>query len=283
MTTVTEEFEKEARQKVQPKLSTVVPRDLLPNGAYAPLPGIYDLAWKEWMNLPAADFVKEMRQLDDTITGESEEWVYRCAPLVERGELTMEQLKSWELRGFSNVDGFAIDIVRHVFDNLENKEVRDIILRHASEEVGHSEIKADFLVNALGYDRVKDVWGTKRPSNDQRHSVSMVTPAQQKLDKENPVLSYALIPFLERCLPTMNRMMGIGLREHYGFESKVLAFYDLHTYVDIYHERLGLYLLGKYATTKKEQAMVREAVEESRKARIESNKSAYHNLVKEKR
>jgi hypothetical protein len=136
MTTITAEFEKEARQKIQPKLSPIVPRDLLPNGSYAPLPGIYDIAWKEWMNLPGADFVKELRQLDDTITDENEEWVYRSAPMIERGELTMNQLKSWELRGFASVDGFAVDIVRHVFDNLDNKEVRDIILRHTSEEVG---------------------------------------------------------------------------------------------------------------------------------------------------
>jgi pyrroloquinoline quinone (PQQ) biosynthesis protein C len=110
----------------------------------------------------------------------------------------------------------------------------------------------------------------------------MATPARQKLDKENQVLSYALIPFLERCLPTMNRMIGDGLRKHYGFESRVLGFYDLHTYVDIYHERLGLYLIGKYATTKKQQWMVREAVEESRMARIESNRSAYHELIRAK-
>lgn len=282
MNTLTEDFEKEARQKVQPKLSTVVPRDLLPNGSYAPLPGIYDIAWKEWLDLPAADFVKEMRRLDDSITHENEEWVYRSAPMVERGELTMEQLKRWELRGFSNVDGFAIDIVRHVFDNLGNKEVRDIILRHAAEEVGHSEIKADFLVNAFGYDRVKDIWEAERPKNDKRHSVTAVTKAIKELDKENPVLSYATIPFMERCLPTMNRMMGIGLRKHYGFESKVLAFYDLHTYVDIYHERLGLYLLGKYATTKRQQDLFRRAVEESRKIRIESNKKAYYELLKVK-
>jgi pyrroloquinoline quinone (PQQ) biosynthesis protein C len=282
MNALTEEFEKEARLKVQPKLSTVVPRDLLPNGSYAPLPGIYDIAWKEWMDLPAADFVREMRKLDDSITDENEEWVYRSAPMVERGELTLDQLKRWELRGFSNVDGFSISIVRHVFRNLGNKEVRDIILRHAAEEVGHSEIKADFLVTSCGYDRVRDVWGSQRPSSDKRHSVSAMTRKVRELEKENPVLSYAIIPFLERCLPTMNRMMGIGLRKHYGFESKVLAFYDLHTYVDIYHERLGLYLLAKYATTKREQQLFREAVEELRKTRIESNRKAYYELIKSK-
>jgi pyrroloquinoline quinone (PQQ) biosynthesis protein C len=285
MSIISEEFERSAREKTQPSLESVVPRDLLPNGAYAPIPGIYDVGWKGWMNLPYADFAKEARNLDDGLIRDDKEFSLRLAPMVSRGELSTEQLKIWEAQNFLTVDDFAINIVRNVFNNLQNREVRDIILRHASEEIGHAELKADFLVGAFRMDRVKDVWGQSdliSKSATESSDLDTETPQLTALRKESSIAAYAIIPFLERNLPTLNKLMGEGLRKHYGFKSNLLGFYDLHTYVDIYHERLGLYLLAKYASTRKIQELFLDAVQSIRKSNIEFNRSGYEALSKVK-
>jgi pyrroloquinoline quinone (PQQ) biosynthesis protein C len=285
LSSLSEEYERSAREDTQISLETVVPRDLLPNGAYAPIPRIYDVGWKGWMDLPYTDFVREARTLDDGLIHDGREFALRLAPMISKGELSLEQLRIWESQNFLTVDDFAINIVRNVFNNLQNKEVRDIILRHTSEEIGHAELKADFLVGAFGMDRVKDVWcGSDLISKNATESSDLDSETSEltTLRKESPIVAYAVIPFLERNLPTLNKLMGEGLRKHYGFKSDLLGFYDLHTYVDIYHERLGLYLLAKYAKSRKVQEMFLDAVQSIRKSNIEFNRAGYEVLSKMK-
>ena len=277
MSGVAEDYEATTRQQMEEQLKAVVPRDLLPNGAYAPLPGIYDVGWKEWMNMDGADFVKEMRRFDDSIIKENRDIILRLAPIIEKGELTLEQLKLWELENFLTVDSFPVKIVSNVFENLENREVKDIILRHTSEEVGHGELKADFLVRAMGLDRVRDVWHGK-PLISKRINFADPNPAVDELRRASPPLAYATIPFCERSLPILNQIMGRALRKVYGFPDGVLGFYDLHTYVDIYHERLGLYIMAKYATNARVRELFRNAVEAIRASHVEIYSAGYQAL-----
>jgi pyrroloquinoline quinone (PQQ) biosynthesis protein C len=262
------EYEKNARQKTQPQLNETVRRELLPNGAYAPVKGIFDLGWEGWKDLPAGDFVKELRGLDNEITRENEMWIMGLAPKIERGEIDLEQLKDWALNYFYHVDTFAIEIVEHVFHNLDDREMRDIILRHTAEEIGHGELMADFLERGFGLDRERDVYGTRPKDKVMRSALTLQTPELLELLKVSPPLAYATIPFLERHLPKQNNMLARGLRRHYGYASDVLGWFDLHSYVDIYHERFGLYVMGKYAISKKEQELLRDAVEANRRAMI---------------
>jgi pyrroloquinoline quinone (PQQ) biosynthesis protein C len=276
------EYEEYSRKVTQQRLKSILPRELLPNTAYAPIQGIYDIGWQEWLDLPAADFVKELRKLDDKIIQENYEWTLRLAPFVHRGEFSLEQLKIMELQSFLDVDNFAVEIVSHVFDNIKDRDVRDIIMRHASEEIGHAELKADFLVHAFGLDRQRDIWNAKPIVPNAHNWVSAETDVVKKLKKLCPPLAYATIPFLERSLPRNNRLMAEGLRKHYGFPSRILGFYDLHTYVDIYHERLGLYVIGKYATTKELQDLLREAIISKRENQVRYNMGIYDYISKVK-
>lgn len=262
------EYEKKARRHTQKQLSKTVRRELLPNGSYAPISGIFDLGWDGWKELPAADFVKSLRGLDDEITRENEMWIMGLAPVIERGELDREQLKKWALNYFYHVDTFSIEIIEHVFHNLEDREVRDIILRHAAEEIGHGELMADFLEHGFGLDRDLDIWGTKPKNQEMRSALTLQTPELKKLLKISPPLAYATIPFFERHLPKQNNMLARGLRKQYGFPSNVLGWFDLHSYVDIYHERFGLYVIGKYGVSKQIQELMQRAVEANRRILI---------------
>ncbi|MCS7142245.1 MAG: iron-containing redox enzyme family protein [Aigarchaeota archaeon] len=275
-----EDYEKSARKVTQKGLRRLIATELLPNGAYAPVKGIYDIGWREWESLPAADYVRELRRLDDELIKENETWILGLAPLVYKGELNLEQIRLLEFESYINAnDTLALRIAAHAFDNSKNREIRDIILRHASEETGHGELKADFLVNAFGMDLEKDIWnGTSALEDYNRERVYLegTNEALKRLKKASPPLAYAIIPFLERCLPRLDRMKAEGYRKQYGFPAKYLTFFDLHTYVDIYHERLGLYVIGKYATTRELQDLVRDAVLASRENRTKAMMALYN-------
>ncbi len=269
------EYEKNARKSTQKELSKKVRRELLPNGSYAPVAGIFDIGWEGWKDLPAADFVKSLRELDNDITKENEFWIMGLAPMIERGELDMAQLKEWALNYFYHVDTFAIEIIEYVFHNLNDREIRDVILRHSAEEIGHGELMADFLERGFGLDRDREVYGSK-PKNRKMNSIlTLQTPELRKLLKISPPLAYATIPFFERHLPKQNNILARGLRKKYGFPSNVLGWFDLHSYVDIYHERFGLYVIGKYAKARKSQELVQAAVEANRRIFVSNSQEAY--------
>jgi pyrroloquinoline quinone (PQQ) biosynthesis protein C len=269
------EYERKARKSTQKELGNTVKRELLPNGSYAPVAGIFDIGWEGWKELPAADFVRKLRELDNDITRQNEMWIMGLAPMIERGELDLAQLKDWALNYFHHVDTFAIEIVEYVFDNLADREVRDIILRHAAEEIGHGELMADFLERGLGLDRNRDVYGTKPKHRKMNSILTLETPELRKLLKVSPALAYATIPFFERHLPKQNNMLARGLRRHYGFASNALGWFDLHSYVDIYHERFGLYVIGKFARKKQEQELLQSAVEANRRILISNSQESF--------
>ncbi|HYB04719.1 MAG TPA: iron-containing redox enzyme family protein [Nitrososphaerales archaeon] len=270
------EYERNARQKTQKQLSRIVRRELLPNGSYAPVAGIFDIGWDGWKELPAADFVRQVIELDNSITKENEMWIMGLAPMIAKGELDRNQLREWSMNYCHHVDTFAVEIVEHVFDNLEDREVRDVILRHAAEEIGHGELMADFLERGFGLDRNRDVWGSK--PKEARSILTLKTPELARLLKSSPPLAYATIPFFERHLPKQNYMLARGLRKYYKFRSDVLGWFDLHSYVDIYHERFGLYVIGKYATSTKDRELLLDAVEANRRALITSSQGAYKSV-----
>ncbi len=274
---ITEQEERIAREQTQKKLEAIVPRELLPNGSYAPVPGIFDIAWKGLLELPYFDFVRSTREFDNTVIKENEEWMLRLAPMVARKELDHEQLKLFEMHSFRWVDTYPVAIVENVFENLHNREVRDLIIRHAGEENGHSELEADFIIQAFGVNRL-DVWDSKPLVKSTYLEEGKESDAMSSLRKESPELSYALVPFCERCVPPATRIIGKALREQYGFKDDILGFFDLHTYIDIYHERFGAYIMAKYARTRRLQELFLTALDERRKILIGTNKQAYYAL-----
>lgn len=272
-------YDVEAEEELKKQISAVVPRELLPNSTYAPVKGIVDIGWKAWQELPAADFLKELRKLDDRLIKEEEEWALGLAPMVEKGEFSLEQLKVTFVTLFSIVDQFATILARHGVANARNREVRDLILRHASEEVGHAELLADFCVDALGLDRARDVWMYKKnfgPSSEPEKYGSSLS----EFEKSDPELAYAVIPFVERVFPRTNDITARALRQTYKFPEKHLAFFDLHRLVDIYHERYGLYVLGKYATRREAQENIIELLKTYRASYAQENRSRYDLIIK---
>ncbi len=273
---VTEQDERKARDQTQKKLETIVPRELLPNGSYSPVPGIFDVAWKGLNDLPYFDFVKEMRQLDNGIIKDGGSWLSGLGDLYLKKELTLDQIRRYELHSFKFVDIYPISIIQNVFQNLQNREVRDLIIRHAGEEMGHSELEADFLEFGMGMTR-QEIWDAP-PLVQNYVTQGAESEDMTALRKESPELAYALVPFCERVVPNSTRLQGKGLREQYGLKDDVLGFFDLHTYIDIYHERFGAYIMAKYARSKRLQDIFHSALLERREILKDSVQAAYYAL-----
>ena len=84
--------------------------------------------------------------------------------------------------------------------------------------------------------------------------------------------------FRERILPKGNRLNALGLRKHYNVPNRYLTFFDVHRFIDIYHERFGQYLLAKYATTKELQDQAENVFEEMVLREYQSEEKLYSTM-----
>ena len=264
-------YEREIRPKIEAQLleSGLCPRELLPHGAWAPMRGMYDLGWKEWQSLPAAGFVEDLRRWDDEYASEvaSDPWAMDFAVMISRGELTHDQLRFYTAQHFLGIDPFVEHLAKAVLQNAHNRDVRDFAARHLAEETGHSTLYEEFCVRALQMDRVKDLWEAQPVVRKEVKEKIYMDVMHAGI--EDAAITYAMIPFGERLLPRRNGLLARSYRKAYDFPDDTLTFFDLHTYIDIYHERIGLWLLGKYATTKERQERAMQLLQGARQAKRE--------------
>jgi pyrroloquinoline quinone (PQQ) biosynthesis protein C len=288
MTTLEEQYERETRSRVESQLaeSDRMPRELLPHGAWAPIKGIYDVGWKEWESLPHADFVRDLRQWDEDYLRDhsSEPWSHDFVPMIERQELTLEQLRFFSQQQYLRLEGFVENLARALLANVHQRDIRDLVARHLSEETGHSTLYEDFCVEALGMNRVKDLWeGKPLGDRDRRGTLSKFWLQHITGDDcSTMIMKYAIIPLWERHLPRRNSALSKVYRTKYGFPATSLTFVDLHTYIDIYHERIGLYVLGKFADTKEKQELARNLFVARRELQETDNEAIWHAMAHKK-
>ncbi len=245
-------------------------------GAYTPVKGIYSLGWDEWKNYPAADFVKELQQWHYDFLRDRRDEPYHpfFAPAIKNGELTLDQLKfvwrDFYYRADSIVENYAYQIARA----KPYRVVRDIIARHVFEETGHGELLADFLVKGFGMKREELYLG--------QPTVKQVGKFQEFWKKVfshgHFVEAAAALALYEEEVPKAMRSVNDGLRKHYGFAGESVIFFDIHTYIDIYHKRFGEYILSQYATTKELQEIAREAFVMVNNGNYEMMKAIYEHM-----
>lgn len=275
------QYERETRSAVEPRLveSDRMPRELLPHGAWAPIKGMYDIGWKEWESLPNADFVKDLRQWDEDFLRDhaNDPWSHDFVPIIERQELTIDQLRFFSQQQYLRLEGFVENLARALLANVKHRDIRDLVARHLAEETGHSTLYEDFCVEALGMNRVKDLWNG-RPIGDRDRKETLNKFWLQHIggdDYSTMIMKYAIIPLWERHLPRRNSVLSKVYRTKYNFQNTAMTFVDLHTYIDIYHERIGMYVLGKFADTKEKQDLARKLFQARRELQENDNKAIW--------
>jgi pyrroloquinoline quinone (PQQ) biosynthesis protein C len=275
------QYERETRNAVEPSLleSDRIPRELLPHGAWAPIKGMYDIGWKEWESLPNSDFVKDLRQWDEDFLRDhaNDPWSHDFVPVIERQELTIDQLRFFSQQQYLRLEGFVENLARALLANVKHRDIRDLVARHLAEETGHSTLYEDFCIEALGMNRVKDLWNG-RPIGDRDRKETLNKFWLQHIggdDYSTMIMKYAIIPLWERHLPRRNSVLSKVYRTKYNFPNTAMTFVDLHTYIDIYHERIGMYVLGKFADTKEKQDLARRLFQARRELQENDNKAIW--------
>jgi pyrroloquinoline quinone (PQQ) biosynthesis protein C len=212
--------------------------------------------------------------------------------MIENGELTVEELKRYYTAYYAFVnnmfpwEGIITARMQELCQAERNdpegiREVRDLFRTHFYEEAGHEELLADFCERALKLDRVRDLY---LPSLDTgEYYLKTSHDFFKKIYSENNFTDAAVLMFAERDLPRPHRRIRRGLKNAYGFRDKDITYFDVHSYIDIYHERYGQYIIAKHATTKKLQESVVKLFEQITLARYESEKQFYTTLKASKR
>ncbi len=255
-------------------------------GSYMPAKGIYSLGWNKWKELPAADFVKSLLDWHNGFERDHRDEPFHpfFAPLVYDGELTIEELRTIHeyQAGIFNLE-FYYEGLAHYRAHLAGLyEIRDLFASHLFEETGHNDMFADFMEGFFKMDREKEVYPLMDPMKlAQRQDRGRYERLQKfkRLNANGHFVEIAAAAMLrERLIPKPSRMKGIGFRKHYGAKNKWMIFFDVHSYIDIYHERFGQYILGKYATTKELQNAAETAFKDTVIGQYESEKRLYGNL-----
>ena len=290
---VDEAYEREMREKFGVNETLSVPdRTLGMAGNYLPSPGkgIYSIGWHGWDQYPAADFVKNLIEWHNGFAKEHnhEPHYPLFGPLFLKGELTKEEIKayfSYSL-GVANL-AFYYEGIAHFRAHLAGAfELRDLFAWHIFEETGHNEMMADFMSGYFGMDRLEEIQPLMDPlklaEKDRRRYERL--QKFKTLNAEGDFVEIAAAAMLrERILPKPNRMRAIGLRKHYSVPDKLMTFFDVHSYIDIYHERFGAYILAKYATTKELQEKAERAFKDMVVLEYEGSKRRYETLPISKR
>jgi hypothetical protein len=264
--------------------------NLLPNdnrelnvlGTYTPVKGIYSLGWDKWKEEPAAELVIKLKRWHDGFSKDhsSEPFYPIFGPLILNGELNHSDLVIlFKYLMAVTSQNFVFEGVSHARAHLLGaREVRDIIARHLFEEVGHNEMLAEFMVGAFGMDRVREVNPLADPTNFDDDMLKLYIKFKSLNESGHFVELAAASMLMERYIPRPHRQMAIGFRKHYNVPNKFLTFFDIHSYIDIYHERFGSYILAKYAIKKELQDMATKAYETAVVNRYNSWKRIYERM-----
>jgi hypothetical protein len=254
-------------------------RELNIAGAYTPVKGIYALGWQGWKDQPNADFVEALIDWHNGFLRDhaSDPFYPEFSPLIYKGEIELEDLKRYHKRLMvSTSEVFMFEGLAHARAHLIGaKEVRDLIARHIFEETGHNEMFADFMVGVYKMDRVKEVYPLTDPTNFDRPLFDWYKAVIARNAKGHFVEVAAASMLMERWIPKAYKKISEGLRKHYQIPNQHLTFMDIHTYIDIYHERFGAYILAKYAGTKELQDAAENAFKSSVEGLYNNTKLAY--------
>ncbi len=261
-------------------------RELGLAGAYLPVKGIRGLGWAGWRELPAADVVKDMIEWHNGFIKEhiGEPFYLLFHQMIEKGELSLDELRVYFSKYYGFVDNMfpwegLVTVRLQELSQLDEtdpegvREIRDLFRTHFYEEIGHEELLADFCEQALKLNRVKDVYLPNLAKEEGYLKTSR--DLFKMIYGERHFTEAAVLMFAERDLPKSMRRTRLGLSKKYGFADRDLNYFDIHSYIDIYHERYGAYIIAKYATSKELENNVKNLFQQIITTRYESEKQQF--------
>jgi pyrroloquinoline-quinone synthase len=174
-----------------------------------------------------------------------------CHPFYQAwsaGALTREDLREYARDYYHHVEAFPIYLAE-LGIRLDESELRQAVLANMAEEKGmadgfgdastpHSEMWLDF---AEGMGARRDMRGHS-PVPEVKELTSFF---HQVASEGTPEEALAAFYAYESQVPRVAKEKARGLREMYGADERVTAYFTLHTTADIYHSQVWRQQLGK--------------------------------------
>jgi pyrroloquinoline-quinone synthase len=174
-----------------------------------------------------------------------------CHPFYQAwsaGELTREDLREYARDYYHHVEAFPIYLAE-LGIRLDESELRRAVLANMADEKGmddslgdaatpHSELWLDF---AEGMGARRDMRG-----HNPVPEVKELTSFFHRMASEGtPEEALAAFYAYESQVPRVAKEKARGLREMYGADERVTAYFTLHTTADVYHSQIWRQQLGK--------------------------------------
>ncbi len=252
---------------------------------------LYKVGWRGWQDLPGAQLIQDLYEWEQGINRQNKnEPSYpkvHSNPYIWKGELAPEQMRDVDIRlyllvangigstGFSTVQAF-----------LEgNLEARQLINWWHFDEETHEDMKLYAISHR---------WGVPEDHllmESEKLRIGLLKEQEQAIDINNirtvtrfqatrygpAILAGALMLFERENVWTSQRLRP-ALQRHYRYTNEDLVFVNVHTFIDIFHVKLGEYLVAKYAKTKEEQELVRAMYQNQKLRQAELSKAFFNKL-----
>jgi pyrroloquinoline-quinone synthase len=174
-----------------------------------------------------------------------------CHPFYQAwsaGELTREDLQEYARDYYHHVEAFPIYLAE-LGIRLDDGELRRAVLANMADEKGmadavgeestpHSEMWLDF---AEGMGATREMRGHRPVPEIQELIAFFHRTASEGTPEEALAAFYAY----ESQVPRVAKEKARGLREMYGADERVTAYFTLHTTADVFHSQVWRQQLGK--------------------------------------
>ncbi len=179
--------------------------------------------------------------------------------LWNEGEISLEALRGYAQQYYKFVSEFP-RLVSRVHSNTPDEEDRMLILDNLNEEedkdLPHTELWLRFAEGI----------GVKRNKIDVKMlpETKGMLDSLRKLSSKSFLEGAAALLAYEAQVPDIAALKMQGLKKHYNLKDKnSLEFFEVHSAVDIEHQKTWKKLITKHAKTKEQKAKVRRALNTS--------------------
>jgi pyrroloquinoline-quinone synthase len=174
-----------------------------------------------------------------------------CHPFYKAwsaGELTREDLREYARDYYHHVEAFPVYLAELAV-RLDESELRQTVLANMADEKGtadesddkstpHSELWLDF---AEGMGASRDMRG-HNPVTEVKELTSFF---HRVASEGTPEEALAAFYAYESQVPRVAKEKARGLREMYGADERVTAYFTVHTTADLFHSQMWRQQLGK--------------------------------------
>jgi hypothetical protein len=166
------------------------------------------------------------------------------------------------------------------------RDLSDLASWWAFDEATHKEMKLHMLTNHLGFtreqlfsrgDQTRELLKNEKTVEIDKEALRTATRFLAMRD--GPAMLCGAMALLERENVWTTQTNWRAYRDIYKFPNEAMVPINVHTYIDLFHVRIGEYIVGKYADTKEKQEMIKTLYQSQKMKQFEMSKQYYGKVL----